>query len=97
VGGGLVKAGTRAPPHPGLAVPAAAAAVRKRRALQRIAWRRGIWARPLRDDEEDEDGADPKVAGLEFSMGLRRVVAVMEGLGRLDRFGWWGRRWRQQL
>jgi hypothetical protein len=76
---------------------AAAAAVRKRRAFRRVERRRGLWARLLGQGDEDEDIVGGDMASVEFPLRLRCFVTVMKALRRFDRFGWWGRRWRQQL
>jgi hypothetical protein len=102
----LLKDETLAHSRSGLALPAsavaavaaaAAAAVRKRRAFRRVERRRGLWARLLGQGDEDEDIVGGDMASVEFPLRLRCFVTVMKALRRFDRFGWWGRRWRQQL
>jgi hypothetical protein len=97
----MMEGSTRAPRHSGVVVPVAAAAaaavaaaVGKRRAVQRIGWRRGARGLLREQKHEDEDGAGAELSRLELLMGLRRVVPAT---GRLLRVGWWGRRTRWQL
>jgi hypothetical protein len=82
----LLQDETLARSRSGLALPAA---VRKRRAFRRVERRR--------QGDKDEDILGGHLASVEFPLLLRCFVTVMEALRWFDRFGWWGRRWRQQV